>query len=59
MYKFIGVVSNGDRWENIQKIYESLGVNVRFKTYEDAHTPLLATQDIEDEIKEITKEYQK
>ena len=32
MYKFIGVVSNGDRWENIQKIYESLDVNVRFKT---------------------------
>lgn len=56
LYKFIGKKMLPDRWENFQKIYKNLGVNVTFKTYKGyGHTPEPALKDIEELLKQEVK----
>ena len=53
LYKFLGHDMTGDRWENTQKIYNDLGVNAIFESYEDeGHRPHMATERVKELLKE-------
>lgn len=61
LYKYVGKKMFPDRWNIIQKIYNELGVNAIFKTYEGfGHTPVPASDDIKELLlleKENIKKY--
>lgn len=45
LYTILGRNATGDRWENTQKIYNQLGVNVTFESYQnEGHRPHLASE---------------
>lgn len=52
MYKIFGKHPIEERWLKVQELYNLLGINAEFKTYEGyGHTPWPAKEDIEEEIK--------